>query len=733
MMWIKQTNYLALVGQQDWFTPGSKIIITTRLESLINAHENYIVYRPKKLSIDESLELFSWHAFGQKHPKESHMDLSKMFVQHGGGLPLALKVFGSSVRWKDTDVWESMLQKLEGTSDASILEKLEISFDSLKDNHDKNIFLDIACFFVGEKKKETITILDGCDNYSALVGIHNLVDRNLLTINIRNGTLEMHQLLQDMGKQIVCRESNYPEKRSRIWHPKESFNILREKTGTKKIEGLALDMNMVRNSNMVVFEANTFEKMYNLRLLKMTGVKVSGTYKAFPKRLQWLYWRCFPFESFPSDVPLENLVSLDLSYSNLNQVWKGTKVLGSLKILNLSHSSKLTKTPNFSRIPNLEKLVLKACPSLLEVDESIVKLQRIESLDLQDCKNLRQLPKNIGMIESLVEIDISGCSNLMGAMEELEKMKSLQVLKASGLMDINRVLTVEFASKASIWPWVPKPRVQMSLASLPSSLVRLDLSNCNLTDDAFPRDLKLSKLRNLYLDGNPISSLPNFIKDLAGLQTLDLSSCRNLQQILWPSTSTYTLMVDFCDALEKITFETGFYVGYISHDCCRKLNHIQGNFKVSPVREVDVELLNSIGFFNLDSMADVEAKLKNLYSGMYGDVVPIQILYQDHTFHAFFPGREVPQWFSKNGGSSISFTTTLSPHFGFRGLNLCAVYTFPDDLWDDERNFPSYFSFEISSKSLCKKTVFVIWLYGIPEKGGDMVWLSHCFKANLFT
>ncbi|XP_058190554.1 disease resistance protein Roq1-like [Rhododendron vialii] len=65
----------ALAGQPDWFTPGSKIIITTRLESLMTADELYEVYKPEKLSTDDSLELFSWHAFGQKHPIQGHMDL----------------------------------------------------------------------------------------------------------------------------------------------------------------------------------------------------------------------------------------------------------------------------------------------------------------------------------------------------------------------------------------------------------------------------------------------------------------------------------------------------------------------------------------------------------------------------------------------------------------------------------------------------------------------------------
>ncbi|KAG5526080.1 hypothetical protein RHGRI_032393 [Rhododendron griersonianum] len=704
---VDQTDQLsALAGQQDWFMPGSKIIITTRLESLINAHENYKVYRPEKLSIDESLELFSWHAFGQKHPIQGHMDLSKRFVHHCDGLPLALQVLGSSIRRKNIDVWESELQKLEAYSDNTILEKLEISYDSLKHKHDKDLFLDIACFFVGKMKNKTIKMLEGCDCFP-LAGIHNLVDRNLLTIE--NETLQMHQLLQDIGKQIVCRESKYPEKRSRIWRPRESFNILLEKSGTEKIEGLVLDMNMLGNSDMAAIEANTFEKMYNLRLLKLSGVQLSGTSKAFPKRLRWLYWRGFPLASFPNDFPLENLVSLDMRYSNLKQLWKGTKVLGSLKILNLSHSPKLVKTPDFSRIPNLEKLVLKACPSLFEVDESIVELRRIESLNLQDCKKLRKLPKNIGMLESLVEIDISGCSNLMGAIEELGKMKSLQLLNASGM---------EVVSQASIWPWVLKPSIQMSLA-LPSSLVRLDLSNCNLTDDAFPRDLKLSKLQHLFLGGNPVSSLPNFIKDLTGLQMLDLSWCPKLQHILFPPIGLKELVVTECRAMEKITYETSASIKSISHGACMSLDYVQGGFKILPVKRVDVELINKIGFFNLDSMANVEAFVVNLI-----------ILQEGSIFSTYFPGTGVPHWFSnRNCGFTVSLTmTSSSPHCSFPGLNLCLVYTVPGDLdW-----LPEPLEVEVSNQSRGMKRVYKPRCYGIPEAGGDMVWLSHWLPESKF-
>ncbi|XP_057502537.1 disease resistance protein RUN1-like [Actinidia eriantha] len=738
----------ALFGQQEWFFPGSKVIITTRLRNLLNTHDEvYQVYRPEKLSTDEALELFSRHAFGENKPIQGYKELSEMFVQHCQGLPLALQVLGSSVRRKNLDIWKSTLQKLQALSDNKILEKLEISFDSLQDKHDKNVFLEIACFFVGKKKNDTITILDGCEYYT-LAGIHNLLDRNLLTIE--NGKLGMHHLLQDMGKQIVSRESKYPEECSRIWCHKESFNILNEKNGTRNIEGLNFDLNVLKkdefetvhhsepsnehlefkNSSMVVFETTAFEKMCNLRLLKLSCVQLSGTYEALPKRLRWLYWRGFSSEYIPYDFPIENLVTLDMRYSNLKQVLKGAKVLGSLKMLNVSHSPKLAKTPDFSKIPCLEKLILKDCPRLIEVDESIVKLQRIFSLNLKDCKNLRKLPRNISMVQTLEELNISGCTSLIGAIEELKKMRSLRVLQADR-MNVSQLLTMEVESQASFWPWIPKPRksIQMSLAALPSSLVHLSLAHCNLTDDAFPGDLgMLSKLQHFCLVGNPISTLPNCVKDLTGLQTLDLSWCPNLRQILWPSIVIEELVVTECRKLEKITFEPSAGIKRISHGACMSLDYVERGFKILPVAKVDVELLNNIGFFNLDLIANVEAFIVNCIVWSRKKC-PIQIHYENFVFSTYFPGREVPYWFSnKNAGSTLTFTMTSSPRRRILGVNLCLVYTVPEDIdW-----LPGPFHVKISNKSRNIAMVYTPRCYGIPEAGGNMVWLSHWLPETLF-
>lgn len=43
-----------------------------------------------------------------------------------------------------------------------IQSQLILSFDALSDDNEKDLFLDIACFFVGEDADYVVKILNGC-------------------------------------------------------------------------------------------------------------------------------------------------------------------------------------------------------------------------------------------------------------------------------------------------------------------------------------------------------------------------------------------------------------------------------------------------------------------------------------------------------------------------------------------------------------------------------------------
>ncbi|XP_028058067.1 TMV resistance protein N-like [Camellia sinensis] len=137
-------------------------------------------------------------------------------VSYASGLPLALEVLGSYLFGRNIVEWKSAFDKLQQIPHEKIQEKLRISFDALDDDNMKDILLDIACFFIGMDRDYVITILNGC-GFFAEIGISVLMSRCLLRIS-KNNKLMMHDLLRDMGREIIREKyPNEPEKRNRLW------------------------------------------------------------------------------------------------------------------------------------------------------------------------------------------------------------------------------------------------------------------------------------------------------------------------------------------------------------------------------------------------------------------------------------------------------------------------------------------------------------------------------------
>ncbi|GKE85538.1 Toll/interleukin-1 receptor domain-containing protein, partial [Tanacetum coccineum] len=193
----------ALAGSRDWFGDGSRIIITTRDEHLLREHKVDHVFPVRLLSHDEAIRLFNSKAYNKEKHIKDYEKLSLQVVSYADGLPLALKVLGSFLYDKDAKEWMS-------TMDSEIVDKLKISYDGLKPV-EKELFLDIACFFRGKFKWDTMKILDAC-GFHPEIGIKVLIQKSLITID-SYGRFGMHDLIQEMGHYIVRREHpNNPER-----------------------------------------------------------------------------------------------------------------------------------------------------------------------------------------------------------------------------------------------------------------------------------------------------------------------------------------------------------------------------------------------------------------------------------------------------------------------------------------------------------------------------------------
>ncbi|KAG6620988.1 hypothetical protein I3842_Q046300 [Carya illinoinensis] len=499
---VDQTQQLeALANRRNWFGGGSIIIITTRDKDVLikcGLAEDEI-YRAKKLDEDEALQLFSWKAFENDLPLQGFVELSEQIIHYANGLPLALEVLGRFLSCrKNVNFWESALRSLRQNPKKEIMETLKISFDGLQEN-EKNIFLDIACYFKGEKYVDRVkSILESCD-YHPSNGIEILISKSLITI--MGGKLWMHDLLQEMGHEIVRRQSQGdPGRQSRLWLTNEIIRVLKNNAGTNRIEGIVLNSPVQDELHL---NSDVFSEMKNLRLLKIIGnVHLSQGISYLSTELRVMEWHGYPLKSLPMSFrPPDKLVELSMCCSHIAELWKGIESLYKLEHVNLSDSRYLLETPDFTNAPNLKRLILQGCTKLRNLHSSVGALKRLIFLNLKGCTSLTSLTCNISW-DSLEILILSGCTRLKKFPETVGNMNRLRQL------DLDGIALVELPSSIGHLTGLTSLSLRgcKSLLSLPSVI-------CGLTS-----------LKTLVLSGcSKLEKMPEGLGNLEHLEELDMS------------------------------------------------------------------------------------------------------------------------------------------------------------------------------------------------------------------
>ncbi|KAF3790041.1 putative disease resistance protein [Nymphaea thermarum] len=222
-------QFKVLIGQRlPRFASGSRIIMTTRNESVLSLCkvDGGGTYKPELLDCDQSLHLFRRYAFQCSHQQQDmYEDIQRKVVAVAGGLPLALRVFGSYLSDKcDRDEWKDYLDKLQQTPEQDIQKCLQISYDGLY-AVEKEIFLDIACFFIGHDQVQASVMWESL-NWQPRSAIKALQKKSLITVR-GDGKLDMHDLIRDMGRDVRQAEPYKP------WIILNAFNIFKQPTTTE--------------------------------------------------------------------------------------------------------------------------------------------------------------------------------------------------------------------------------------------------------------------------------------------------------------------------------------------------------------------------------------------------------------------------------------------------------------------------------------------------------------------
>ncbi|KVH91079.1 hypothetical protein Ccrd_006906, partial [Cynara cardunculus var. scolymus] len=287
--------------------------------------------------------------------------------------------------------------------------------------------------------------------------------------------------------------------------------------------------------------------------------------------------------------------------------------LPNLKVLNLSRSEHLIRTPDFDGLPCLERIRLGGCVNLTDVHPSIGYHERLIYVDMNYCINLTKFPPIKGMkkletlilsrcfqlcmfpeiqtnMDNMVELSLDRtgikvvpssfekyCTNLLsldlglcislesieGNFHHLKHLKKFSIARCKklkippeGLFDVTcclEVLDLSLTSFKNLHPGI----VSMKFLGFPPCLRRLCLVSCNwINGDISSVRCELSNLQVLELQRNDFSRLRCSLLQLYNRKFLNLSYCCDLVELPDLPSSIAVLLAFGCKKLKLVDLPT---------------------------------------------------------------------------------------------------------------------------------------------------------------------------------
>ncbi|KAK7336555.1 hypothetical protein VNO77_17099 [Canavalia gladiata] len=564
--WIELEN-LIKVG-----AVGSKVLVTTRSNSIASMMGTVPSYVLEGLSLEECLSLFVKWAFkeGEEERYPNLVEIGKEIVKKCQGVPLAVRTLGSSLfsrfdldNWefvRDHEIW-NLKQKRDG-----ILPALKLSYDQMPSCL-RHCF---SCFSLYPKDFGFTSVQT--TNLWVALGLLQSQDRNHRPEKIaREYINELHSrsFLQDF----------------------EDFGLFHYFEVHDLVHDLAL---YVAKEEFLVVNSHAQNIPKQVRHLSIVE-NDSLSHALFPKT-KCVRTILFPNEGvgLDSDTILETWISrykylrvLDLSDSSFETLPNSTGKLEHLRVLNLSNNCKIKRLPH-----------------------SICNLQNLQVLSLGGCMELETLPKGLGKLISLRQLDITTKQSIL-SLNEFASLSNLQTLSFEYCYNLEflfgeaQLPSLEALFVLSCWNLESLP-----LHTLPNlqALLVIDCEMLNLLSEReipiqrlrmkvlqlvdFPRLVTLPRwiegavdtLQSLIIVNFPsLERLPGCLTMMTLLKRLLIANCPQLLYLpndMHQLTALEILTLDGCPELcRKCQPQYGEYWPMIAHIKCLSIGEPGGNHR----------------------------------------------------------------------------------------------------------------------------------------------------------
>ncbi|XP_045793327.1 putative disease resistance protein RGA1 [Trifolium pratense] len=526
---------------------GSKIIVTTRNNSVASVMGTVSPHILEGLSLEDSLSLFVKWAFkeGVERRYPQLVNIGREIVKKCGGHPLAVRTVGGLLfsKYDSVGFWENVrdneIWNLPGTDE--ILSALKLSYAQMPSDM-KKCFATLSLYPRGHtfdsfhvtslwRALGLLPAPNGNQNqtlkYSANHYLYELLSISFLQDFVDYGigfAFKIDDLVHELASSVArdcllayhpnhfmldnAQHLSFPENLLLDVFPIEKFKYVKSilfptaGVGPNSRDFLNACTSIYKHLRFLDLSDSMYETLPrsigNLKHLRYLSLENNRNIKKLP-------------DSICNLLMLEMLILSGCT--ELETLPKGLKNLISLQQLEITTKQCVLPEDEIANLSSLQTLRIEFCSNLESLFGGIKKLPVLRVLCVANCRSLKTLPLDIEHFPALETLLVDNC-DLLEFPEGHEDQNSSMRLKVVTIVSLDQLVTLPLWLRGSV-----------------NTLQYLSISSCNNLV-ALPQWLSgMNYLKTLCITGCPnVMSLPNDIHCLPSLERFEIDGYPELHR-----------------------------------------------------------------------------------------------------------------------------------------------------------------------------------------------------------